>query len=400
MVALLALTLISATWAVAEEAVSKGASEPLTVEYRYLANATPPEPEETITAEDGTPYRLVSLSEPIIDPSYVPPTRSYERQVTKKVPREGIDTLDDYFSARLSIEDGEYGGFIGRIADSYEVETVYESWSGQVDCSHEIEGLPDNDVVRLPTTMDFEVSSDAAPDATQTKTLTLLDVRYEVTGTNGLGLPNSYKAYLTYRGEESWLEVHHYIVTASYRGTVPSSVPRYLVTATYEPQSAPTVEPPPASVEQPRLLPEPEVPLASPAALPLWAILAAALAVLVLGWLLVWTLLFRKNAELVKEADDRREVLVRRRVRVVDGLASFEVPDEIELYDGARYSVELKPRLASQEGEMCVCWRERVIAREALGPSIALDLVGVENASVLGIVAEEALGILEWETGA
>jgi hypothetical protein len=393
---------------VATEDVAAGATAPKNApeqvlrDLRYMASDVAPQPEETITIEDGTPYRLTSVSEPILDPSYAVPTRNYTQQVTKKIPLEGIDVLSEYFSAKLSIKDGAYVGSIGLSSNPYQIETVYESWSGQVDRQYEIENLPDNDVARLPVTMDFEVSSDAAPDATQTKRLALLDVRYEVKGTNSLGLPNNYKAYLTYRGEESWLELHHYIVTATYQGTVASSVPRYLITATYEPQRAPAVVPAPvAPVEPSKRLPEPEIPLDSSAfALPLALIIGAAVVVvLALGWLLLWLLLFRKNAQLVKEEDGRREVLIKKRLHVVDEVADFEVPDQIELYGRAQYSIELKPRLATQEGELLVIWRERIVAREPLGPCIVLNLADIDSISMLSIVTEEVLGELGMEAG-
>jgi hypothetical protein len=399
--------ILSVTVAVAEEVVTEnpepGArAEQLTRDLRYRAGDAVPEPEEAITAEDGTLYRLVSVSEPIADLAYTAPTRDYTQIVTKKIPREGINTLGEFFSAELLVEDGEYVGPIGLVSHLYQIENVYESWSRQVDRYYEIEGLPDNDVARLPATMDFEVSSDAAPAATQTKTLALLDVRYEVQGTTSLGLPNNYKAYLTYRGEESWLELHHYIVTATYQGTVVSTTPSYIITATYEPQSEPAIVPAPAApIEQPEQLSEPETPLAEPAfAVPLTLILGVAVfVVLMLGWLLLWLLLFRKNAQLVKEEDGNREVLIRKRLRVVDGTADFEVPDQVELYGRAQYSIELKPWLASQEGELLVIWRERVIAREPLELCVALDFAGIDSAGVLSVITEEVLGTLEVETG-
>jgi hypothetical protein len=110
-------------------------------------------------------------------------------------------------------------------------------------------------------------------------------------------------------------------------------------------------------------------------------------------------LLFRKNAQLVREEDGRREILIKKRLRVVDRTADFEVPDQIELYGRARYSIELKPWLASQEGELLVTWRERLIAREALGPCVALNLADIDSVGMLDIVTEEVLDTLGIETG-
>jgi hypothetical protein len=224
----------------------------------------------------------------------------------------------------------------------------------------------------------------------------LLDVRYEITGTSALGLPTSYKAYLTYRGEESWLELHHHIVTATYEGTVASAIPRYLVTIVYEPEPEAT-PPEPVSAERPRDIAEVEVPTAAPA-FPLGLLAAAAVVVLVLGWLLLWLLLFRKNAELVRREGEGWEVLVRRRLSVTDGVVGFEVPDQIELCDGARYSVELKPWLANQEGELLVSWRKRVIAREGLAPSVKLKIGSIDDEGVLSVLAEEILTMMGAET--
>jgi hypothetical protein len=369
----------------------------ITREHRFLTGQEPQAPDATVVDGNGNSYHLVSSDVPVLDPAYRPVSGFYSRSITMDIVPEGINNLEDYFPRQMHIADGQFSGNIGLAQDPYDKVEVYEAFSGQVDCFYTLDGLPDNDVVRLPKQMDFEVRSDAGQDATEVKALALLDVRYELTSTNALGLPVSYSAHMTFRGSESWLQLHHYIVTAYYEGYVQSSVTQYLTVSHYEldkvPSPAATLTEVPAPttpavvdsqvVQQPSQLLSPEL---------AWAT-ATIIVVLALAWLLAWLLFWRKNAALVQQADGKGKVLLRRQISVTSGEAAFRIPDGLELYGQNSYSIELKPRLASQQGMLVAMWRGSVIARAELRPSINVSIAGVDSPEMLAVVTEKLLGL-------
>ncbi|MCL1847569.1 MAG: hypothetical protein FWF91_06335 [Coriobacteriia bacterium] len=397
--------------ALAAEEDKDALSPPETVkkEYRYQDGQEPPAIEESLVDNEGNRYRLVSVDGPVTDGSYWRPTQFYTHRIEMEVPLEGINSLADYFPSSIYIEDGIFVGNIGLVVDPYDEVSVYESITGQVDKDYTITDLPDNDVVRLPLQMDFEIRSDATPEATCTATLNLLSVQYEVAGTNSLGLPNNYTAYLTYRGQESWLELHHYQVTAYYAGEIASIINQYIATGHYElePPAALPVAPAPAPAPAPTPIPSVspalsplEIPVATPTSMtPLYAS-TTLVTILAFGWLLLWLLFFRKNVLLVRMMDGSREVLLRKHVNVTAGEAAFEIPDTVNLYDRAQYVIELKPRLASQQGELIVTWRKGIVAREELKAVIQIDMNSIVFGAVTGAIIEGAPGLVALlETG-
>jgi len=388
-IAVLLLIGVLPSVAVAEE-INASSSAPQTIgrEYRYQDGHELPVIEELITDESGNSYRLVSFDAPIEDPSYTRPTQSYTRQYTTDIPKDDIDNLGYYFAESFYIEDGPFIGNIPPSANPYYIIGIYEIFTGQVDRYHTIENLPDNDAIRIPIKMDFTVSSSEGPEATQTATLDLLSIEYEITGTNTLGLPNNYTAYLTYRGQESWLELLGYNVTAYYAGTIESNVEQYVIRCQYELIVDTVVVTPPALPVNTITIPALDTALAQVGSPNLAFTVAAIVIVLVFAWLLVWFLLLRRNACLVRLADGNREVLQRRHIAVTDGEATFEVLDKIDLHDGAQYAVELKPRLAAQQGELLVTWRNRIVAREGLKATIQIDMRNIVVDSVIGVISE------------
>ena len=377
--------------AAAESKAASQIPEKTTREYGYQSGQALPAIEERITDGEGNTYRLVSFDDPVEDPAYQRPAQYYARQIVKDIPLDGIDNLSYYFPASIYIEDGSYVGNIPLAASPYYVIDFYESFTGQVDRYHTLYNLPDNDVTRLPFYMDFVVSSDSSFGATATGTLRLLSADYEVAGTNALGLPNDYTVHLTYRGQESWLEPHHYQVTASYGGYIESTVGHYLVVGHYElvPQPAGADATPAPAVTV--LLPMPEASQESPVKLSFPLVAAAIVVVLSLMWLLAWLLFFRKNAALIRQEDDRRMVVLRKRIDVVEDQAVFGIPDRIDLYDRAQYIIELKPRLANQQGMLLVTWRDCVIAREMLNASIQIDMDRLAIKAVADVVSESVI---------
>jgi len=355
-------------------------------EYRYTDTQAPPTIKKTFNDKSGNTYELISSDAPVIDPAFTPPSQHYNHQITKEIPLEGINALGTYFPATVPIQDGYYVGAISLAADGYAVTNVYESLTGQVDRSYVIQNLPDNDASRLPAQMAFEVSSDASVGATTTATLNLLDVQYEVAGTNALGLPNNYTAYLVFRGQESWLAPHHYVVTAFYAGTIASNQAQYLITSHYQLVPEPVAEPYPSitlPAAYPALAPIP----AGEASNPYIAYVATAvIVVFALALLLVWLIFFRRNIKLVRITAENTQVLLRKHLLLKDGQATLEVPDAIELFDHAHYLVQLKASLANKTGVLVIAWRNQVLAKEALRETIQIDMDSlVTNAVVQAI---------------
>jgi len=386
--ALLVTGVLPVTAIAAETEASTDAPKIIEREYRFLDGQELPIIPETVVDERGNKYQLLSYSAPVADPSYARPTQSYTRQYSTDIPIDDIDNLSHYFAASFYIEDGPFIGSIPMAANPYYVVGIYEIFVGQVDRYLTIENLPDNDAIRIPTQMDFTVSSSDGIEATQTATLDLLFIEYEITGTNALGLPNNYTAYLTYRGQESWLELYGYNVTAHYAGTIESNVEQYLISSQYELVVEPVA---PAVVIVPGITPTiPAQVIAQMQPINLSFLFTAAVVVIVfvLVWLLIWFLLLRKNACLVRIVDEKRKVLLRRYLAVSAGEAAFVVPDEVDLYDRAKYVIELKPRLAAQQGELLVTWRDRIVARDTLKASIQIDTSTIVVDAVIGVISE------------
>jgi hypothetical protein len=83
---------------------------------------------------------------------------------------------------------------------------------------------------------------------------------------------------------------------------------------------------------------------------------------LALGWLLLYLLLLRKNARLIREDGERTKVVKRRRLTMVDGECAFEIPDDCEISDGAIWMVVLHPPLSWANGVLSVSWRGTLIS--------------------------------------
>ena len=225
-----------------------GDKDKVVITYHLDPYETSPTPAGKIT-KDKVTYELDKVTEPVYDPSYVPATQSYSGETALDVWPSDIGRIEQILDGSYRISDGEFTGDIPRI--DYAIANSYERFSRQVDRYYVMEGLPDNDVVRLPESMDFIVSSDAFEGATTTATLYLNDVTYEVIGTNNLGLPNNYRATLMFSGQERYVVLHHYRVTAYYEGVLTSSLTGTVFTATYKAEKAKPISPTPAPISTP-----------------------------------------------------------------------------------------------------------------------------------------------------
>lgn len=365
---LLATQFIALPVAFAEESTPSKPSEnkdgSLTLVQTYPADEEAPILPETIT-QGGQSYTLQNTTTET-DTTYAPPTKTFTTTAFSEVPLEGINNLGAYFPAVYPISEGEYQGEIGLDPlNPYTVVERYETFKTQVDRYTEFYDLPDNDVTRIPTSQTFEVSSSAYPGATTTSELQILGVSYSVAGADHLGLPNNYTAHVTYRGQEEYLELHHYDVTANYTGELVSNEEQMALTGTYQAVAA-TPTPVPVTTE----ISNPETPLAEPEfpIIPL-AITSAVIAVFVAAPLLLF--FFLSNARLIRVTEtadkvgkrkETTESICRRRLVLKEGVAEFRIPPQVDIFNGDTYYLVIKPHVADRDGEVLMSWQGRTVA--------------------------------------
>ncbi len=331
----------------------------LTTRQTYLTTETTPDFPETLTFE-GQEYSL-QQTETVVDADYTHPTQYFSRAAFSEVPLTDINNLSAYFPATMAIEEGDFKGEIALDpANPFSVVSRYEILRAQVDRTLVVSGLPDNDVTRLPTEQAFEVRSSESPDSTCQQILRILDVSYEIAGTDHLGLPNNYTATVTYRGQEEYLELHHYDVTANYAGDIPSAVEQMAATGIYTLVPVPTPAPGNEVV-----ITEEAPPLAEPE-FSLFPLALSGTTVVVFLALPVFYIFFLNNARLIRVIDDGKKVstrlICRRRLALKNGEAEFLIPSDADIMDGSQYYLVIKPHFANREGDVVLVWQERIVS--------------------------------------
>jgi hypothetical protein len=319
------------------------------------------------------------------------PPRFFEQQITKEIPPEGINNLESYFPQTVAIREGSYQGEIGlRTEEPFNIESVYESLSGQVDRVQVFYDLPDNDLLRIPEVMEFEVRDDASPDATQTLPLTMVDCVYSMLASDAFGRPSGYNAAVTYRGEEHWLEIHHYLVTANYSGNI--ALP---ATTTTSPGTAET----PLSTTAAIAAQNP--PLALPSFNWLPVVAAAGITVILLLGLLLLFLMRYTNMRVVSiDGYGVPRTVVRRRGTLSEGLVRLRMPASFQGFDPAlRYELLIRQPLASKDGLVELVWRGQVWLRCPLASRTDVT-AGIEGGAAAAVVAALAdIADVCWEPG-
>jgi hypothetical protein len=305
---------------------------------------------------DATDTEPPATEPPNTEPTDTEPgaaSKGYIKNIQRTVSIADINRLDQIIPQTIDVNDVGYKGKASLDPDNpYTIEGIYEPREAQIDKLLVLEGLPDNDAVRLEQNKSFTVRSKEAPDATIEKELELADAGFEISKISSLGLPVEYTANLTYRGTEDYLLLTAYKVTAHYLGT---EVP---------------------AAQQEIVIPKIEVPLIgtfAAAETPLFLAAAAAGVVIILAGLLFWLLVLRKNLRFMRGAGAGSELLFRRQVKIINGIGSVEIPANINIADGAQYQFVLKPSLAKQEGYLVVSWCNRVISQELLAEQISVD---------------------------
>ena len=377
------------------------AEQPQTIsqEARYLSGQKAPGFPDQLTKDDKS-YDLVGVSAPVEDKAYSRPLKEASYESDAEVSPADYARLDEIFPEQKQITDGSFAGAIPRV--EYQVTPVYESLSQQVDRSQVITGLPSNEVGQIATEQVFEVRSADGIDATQEKSLKLLDVAFTVEKSDDNGRPLAWTATCAYRGEESYLELHHYEVKAKYAGQIASTVPQLVVTATYQerveaaaaavpvPAAPPLAAPAPAVPVPPAApLPAPVEPAAQKMGLLPFAFGGGIAAALALGWLLLYLLLLRKNVRLVA-LGAKPQTIARRHLAVSRGEAHFAFPENLAVY-GRDYAFQLKPRLSAQKGVLVVTYEERIILKERLAPTVQMSLAMASAVAVSDGIARELI---------
>jgi hypothetical protein len=274
----------------AAEPVYEVSGDMLTVTYIYKTSEQIPRVDNTIEYERAV-YELQSVSAAVEDPDYEHPTRHFTSYRSLEIYVDYIDTAPSRFAPFIPYEQGAFKGVL-YLTLPLQQTLFEESLFRQVDREILFENLPNNDVVQIPETYEFEVTSDESEDATRVIPLDRLSVVWEIVGTNAAGRPNNYKATVVYRGEETDLRPDHYIVTATYTGDIAEGIDQYILTAIYKKTADPVVAPAPVAIES---LPVPTAIIENPGfpwGLLFGALTAAALAIAASLLIFFW---FRKQ---------------------------------------------------------------------------------------------------------
>lgn len=367
-----------------EESIS---GDSLTITYHVGPGEAAPAPSKEFVSE-GKTYDLKSVSDPGRDAGFKPEVKTFSRETTIDVAIDDMGRLGSLFNLSYQIDEGSFFGTIPFA--EYGTEEIYERFTRQVDRTYVIDGLPDNDVARLPLKMDFTVSDDAYIGATRTATLDLNDVIYEVAGTSPSGLPNNYRATLNYRGQERYLELHHYRVTAYYRGTIESSETGTVVVATYtqRKEAAPVPVPAPAITQTATTIQETATPLNNATILDILPLLIGALAVIAAGSIIAILFWWRSHRLriVVLRNEKYKTMLSIKLIKQQDGFVA-NLPggfDRKVFYFESYFAVPPK-RYAKTPVSIMICHKDAVLYEghtQDLMPLKEADIINTESMAI------------------
>ena len=105
-----------------------------------------------------------------------------------------------------------------------EITPVVNVFSEKVDKVEEYDQLPSNDLSELPAEKIFNVRCDKELGAMRDLSLKAAEWEWDIQEHDIHGLPLSYKAKVTFRGEEQYLDYCHLVVSARYKGEVEKAV--------------------------------------------------------------------------------------------------------------------------------------------------------------------------------
>jgi hypothetical protein len=354
----------------AEVAIGGNTGDTIEKRYEYEAGSEPVI--EDYLLVDGVRYELDSVTAPVVMENATPSVYFiHEESVIILPERFEQGNLETLFARSFPIEADGYRGTIPLVDLSVrEFAVIIEEG-----VEHEValNNLPNNDLIQIPMTHDFEVSSAEGKDSTELVTFKFLGIEWERTSAG-------YTATVTYRGLAHDVVVNRYEVTARFEGVVAYDTNRFAVEASY---ASPVVVigdfAAPLGMEEGDI-----VPVLAVAALTILVLLA-------LAWLSLYFLLFRRNVKLMASeyAEGAGTCIYKKTVKVQGEEALLVIPASIELMDGRFYWLELKPRLALQQGEMLVKWREGMIARAQIALRIDLNIAAVLAGVIGGLLDDD-----------
>lgn len=327
--ALAALALAALLAAPAAPAAWAAEAQTRTETHTYMASEGDAQKPEDEIERDGATWRLVRVEERE-DAEWAPEEVEFGRSRTVQCAPGELEATKASFAAAWPIDEDGVSGEIPRTG--IEASPVYGTVPYQAERVAEVVGLPSNDMVQIAEARTFELETG------NTVELRRAGVEWRVDAHDERGLPSSYTATVLYRGVDYATVIDHYDVTATYRGTLPSTDDRRIVVeAVYE--RVPEPEPAPAPAPEPEPEPEPAFPWAAIAAA------GAAAAVVAGGAVVYWRSRNVRVVRMTGEAEGKVVARVRAKAEK-GGVLRIVLPARIDPA-AAHYALVLRPDVAT-----------------------------------------------------
>ncbi|MCL2757243.1 MAG: hypothetical protein FWD43_04090 [Coriobacteriia bacterium] len=271
-------------------------------------------------------------------------TMTVSRILSPEQYSRGEAALNAFFEKSLAYDENGFSGTLELEGFAYEFS--YRTAERQVERVERYEGLLAPDIILIPTSHEFEVTSDVAPGAVTTAILEMAAVSWTLEDVDTDGRPRGHTAEVTYRGVERLLVLESVEVTATYSGFVIREEVPFL---SWLPPFVPPITLPPLLSEL----------VQQGGKHPLLAAATAATAVALLG-VLALALLFRYwNVRLIAMREDgSTRTILRKHVRLVDGSAVLKIPEHCKLSSPTdTHLLRIKQQLVSAGGSLNIVWR-------------------------------------------
>jgi hypothetical protein len=268
--------------------------------------------------------------------------KTITRIVAPELLEGGYEAIKQAFEPRVFYADDTFEGYLDFESLSY--EPTYRTEERQIERVAWYSDLPAADIIYIPTSCAYLISSDESPGATVTADLEMAAIRWVSKSTDAAGRPIGYTAEVTYRGSERELIVDYVTATALYSGTF-TWIDTELV-----PQATPLLNALPVPPHLFETIPGTSVP---------YGAMATAVGVLLLGVLAFVFFLRRWNVKLIAlDENGSAKTLARKHVRLVEGRATFIVPEGCSLVSPATtYIIRAKQSLVDKGELLNVVWR-------------------------------------------
>ncbi len=221
----LALSLSLAGFSAVPAVADEEAEETFTQTVTYMEGEEVPTISESVDV-DGATWTLVAVSDPEVDLTYTPETRTFTH--TEQGTFATIEEATAAFSSTWTNDDADYPGELPLVGITYEAQG--ETVTYVVDETQVYGPYPTNETRDVPTSITTTLERDGE---TFDAVLTRAYVEWEEAEVNAAGMPISYNLVVTYRGAVAEERITGYVATAYYEGTLQASAQQMMVTATY-----------------------------------------------------------------------------------------------------------------------------------------------------------------------